>query len=42
MNTNAIHLLEQTPNKINWKILSTNSLIFEYDYVSMKNNMCMT
>ena len=32
MNENAIHLLEQNPDKIDWDILSYNPAIFEIDY----------
>ena len=40
MNPNAIHLLEQNPDKICWSWVLTNPSIFEYDYLSMKKNMC--
>ena len=31
-NPNAVHLLEQNPDKINWHNLSANPAIFEEDY----------
>ncbi len=35
-NPNAIHLLEQNQDKINWYSLSTNPAIFAYDYEEIK------
>ena len=32
MNPNAIHLLKQNPDKIDWDMLSYNTSIFEIDY----------
>jgi len=31
-NPNALYLLEQNPNKINWDMLLLNPSIFKYDY----------
>ena len=38
-NPNAIHLLEQNMDKINWVWLSSNQFIFEYDWVAMRNRI---
>jgi hypothetical protein len=35
-NPNAIHLLEQNPNEIDWCQLSQNPSIFELDYNAIK------
>ena len=37
-NPNAIKLLEENPNKINWYYLSSNPSIFEFDYEKMREN----
>jgi hypothetical protein len=36
MNTNAIHLLEQNQDRINWNKFSRNPAIFTYDYARIK------
>ncbi len=46
MNPNAIHLLEDNPNKVRWDLLSFNSAIFTYDYelikkTNMEKNACV-
>ena len=38
-NPNAIHILEQNQDKINWNSLSANPSIFEYDYEAMRERM---
>ena len=38
-NPNAIHLMKQNPDKINWKFLSENPRIFVYDYQAMRDHM---
>ena len=38
-NPNAIHLLEQNQDKINWTRLSINPSIFTYDYKELKRRM---
>jgi len=40
-NPNAIHLLEQNLDKINWSNLSRNPSIFEYDYEALKKRCNM-
>ncbi len=47
MNTNAIHLLEQNQDKIDWDWLSENPSIFTYDYeqirqVNSLKNRCIS
>ena len=37
-NPNAIELLEENPDKINWIYLSENPSIFELDYAKMREN----
>ena len=36
LNPNAIHMLEQNPDKIRWFSISRNPTIFELDYKGMK------
>ena len=38
MNPNAIHILENNIDKINWNILSSNPSIFQIDYDAMREN----
>jgi hypothetical protein len=38
-NPNAIHILEQNQDMINWEIISGNPAIFEYDYEAMRDRM---
>ena len=37
-NPNAIELLKENPDKINWKCFSENPAIFELDYKQMRIN----
>jgi len=37
-NPNAIHLLEQNQDKINWYAIFANPAIFVYDYAAMREN----
>ena len=37
INPNAIELLKENQNKINWNYLSTNPAIFTYDYEAIKS-----
>jgi hypothetical protein len=37
-NSNAIHLLEQNIDKIDWNFLTGNPNIFELDYIKMSEN----
>jgi hypothetical protein len=39
LNPNAIQLLEKNLDKVNWRYLSKNPNIFEYDYKAMKDRM---
>ena len=39
LNLNAIDLLKENQDKIDWPYLSTNLNIFTYDYTQMKENM---
>ena len=38
-NSNAISLLKENQDKINWWYFSKNPNIFEYDYIKMKETM---
>jgi hypothetical protein len=38
-NPNAIHLLEQNPDKNHWHLLSKQPLLIEIDYKTMKKQM---
>jgi hypothetical protein len=38
-NPNAIPILEKNLDKVDWRQLSENPNIFEYDYVAMKNRI---
>jgi hypothetical protein len=38
LNPNAIHLLKQNKDKIDWDELSKNPNIFELDYIRMSEN----
>ncbi len=38
-NTNAIELLKENKNKINWNCFSKNPNIFTYNYIKIKENM---
>ncbi len=46
MNPNAMHLLEDNQNRIDWDLLSMNPSIFTYDYelirkTNMEKNACV-
>ena len=38
-NPNAMHLLEEEPDYIDWYLLTNNPSIFEIDYMKTKKNM---
>ena len=38
-NLNAIELLKENQDKINWSLFSTNPNIFTYDYIKIKENI---
>jgi hypothetical protein len=37
-NSNAMHILEKNVEKVNWELMCSNTILFEYDYRTMKAN----